>query len=102
MGGNPTGDRSTADAMVLLCRHRHQDGAIAIHKGTLRSRPLTAEGTNGPLAWEVDKTVLWSGASFVTRDSRWLEVARESAVQQVGFLSDLQKLALKTLAKMDL
>ena len=54
MGGNPTGTRSTRAGMILLCRHRHRDGAVSWHHGTLRAQPLTDAGTNGPVAWEVE------------------------------------------------
>ena len=52
MGGNPAGDRSGEGGLILLCALHHQFGAISLHRGTLRVRPLTAKGTNGPVAWE--------------------------------------------------
>jgi hypothetical protein len=48
MGGNPAGDRSKADLMVLVCHRRHKDGRVAIDKGTLRWRALTARGRQRP------------------------------------------------------
>jgi hypothetical protein len=54
MGGNPKGDRSTQDQMILLCRVRHQQGIISRHKGSLAIRPLTDAGTAGPCAFAID------------------------------------------------
>lgn len=88
MGGNPEGDRNTPENMVLLCTHRHRDGRISRHHGTLRVRFLTRHGFEGPVAWMVD----WG-----TTGTRWVEVARESApgvwepltAHQADILSDL-------------
>ena len=54
MGGNPIGDRSMAAEMVMLCNHRHQDGVISRHKGTLRTQFLSADKYDGPIAWFVE------------------------------------------------
>lgn len=78
MGGDKTGARSKPPNLVTLCRHRHQDGAISRHKGTLKARFLTSRGFDGPIAWEVDAGRL---ASSQTRITRWIEVARETAIQ---------------------
>lgn len=59
MGGNPSGDRSTADQMILLCVHRHQDGLISRHKGTLRVVALDEQkGMRGPVGFDVDVSAL--------------------------------------------
>lgn len=86
MGGNPAGDRSLARLLITLCLHRHQDSAISRHKGTLRTRYLSGEKNDGPVAWEVERETLlrlFPGlAARIPARVRWLEVARECAVQQ--------------------
>lgn len=79
MGGNPTGDRSVAEEMILMCFHRHQDGIISRHKGTLRARYLTPNKANGPIAWDIDVSM---GEWPPSVRPKWREVARETAVQQ--------------------
>ena len=49
MGGDH-GIRSTSDQMVYLCRRRHQ-GPHSLHSGHLAIEALTAEGSDGPLAF---------------------------------------------------
>jgi hypothetical protein len=95
MGGNPAGDRSTVDQMVLLCSHRHRDGIVAIHKGTLRLRYLSSFKASGPVAWEVPASILHH-----TKTDKWIEVARETRVQQLEPLSDEQLLILDRLSSM--
>lgn len=94
-GGNPTGDRSTADQMILLCVHRHQDGVVSRHHGTMRARYLTADRADGPVAWEVDLAGVYG-----FKKSQWREVARESAVQQLEPLDKWQEDILLRLAEM--
>lgn len=93
MGGNPAGDRNTRRELVLLCVHRHQDGAISRHKGTLKARYLTAKGYEGPVAWLVD-------LAEVGLPAEWTEVARERAVGQLEPLTPRQAEILETLAGM--
>lgn len=97
MGGNPAGDRSAIELMVVLCLHRHQDGAVSIHKGTLRPRFLTPAKFNGPIAWEADSSRLWPSAA-----ERWIELARETAVQQWEPFTPKQQVILERLAEMQL
>lgn len=97
MGGNPSGERSAAELMVLLCRHRHQDGAVSIHKGTLRAKFLTPAKFNGPIAWEADSSRLWPNA-----DEQWIELARETAIQKWEPFTPKQQVILERLAEMDL
>jgi len=89
MGGNPKGDRSTADQMIYLCEHRHQHGGVSLHKGTLRIVPLTREGTNGPVRF------------LVTAGTRWTEVAREKSVGVLDTDRGVQLATLLKLAEMD-
>lgn len=103
MGGDPTGDRSLPELMLYLCKHRHQDGAVSIHKGTLRARPLTAAGTNGPIAWDVDSETLFPGLyRNIVKEARWFEAARETKVQQLEPLSAKQQIVLERLGEMEL
>lgn len=92
MGGNPSGDRSTTEQMVLLCTHRHQFGAVSRHAGTLRAEPLTSAGYDGPVAWEVHVED-WGG---------WVEVARERKPGDLEPLTRLQLGLLQNLASMEL
>lgn len=102
-GGNPNGERSAAILMVLLCRHRHQDGAVSIHKGTLRARFLSPLKFGGPIAWQVDADVLRPGSyRCVDRENRWVEIARETAVQQWEPFTIKQSAILFALAEMNL
>ncbi len=98
IGGNPLGDRSTPDGMILLCGHRHQHGAVSLHKGTLEPRALTSDGMNGPVAWFVDASALWSEHA----GEGWILVAVEERVQKVAALTLQQELALERLAEMTL
>jgi hypothetical protein len=100
MGGNPAGDRSKADLMVLVCGARHKDNTIAIDRGTLRWRALTARGSHGPIAWDVDLP----GTLDDMREGkkRWFEVARESAPHQWHPFSSEQLRILKQLSEMTL
>lgn len=95
MGGNPSGDRSTAAGLILLCNHRHQDGAVSRHKGTLRIKPLTRAGMNGPVAFWVDLAAVYG-----FRKAQWKEVARETAPRQLEPLERWQLDALQMLAEM--
>lgn len=114
-GGNPAGDRSVAALLMTLCKHRHQDGAVSRHKGTLRSRYLTDQQNNGPVAWDVDVEALMGlfegpGAlpktlfTVIKRNANagtgYVEVARERAIQQLAPLEAWQRSILEALADM--
>lgn len=110
MGGNPAGDRSLPELMVQLCVHRHQDGPISRHKGTMRAVYLTAEGYNGPVAWEID-IAMYAYLVAVQNGQRgpsvpkapvWREVARERKVGVLEPLTADQHETLDILAEMDL
>ena len=106
MGGNPRGDRSKSELLITLCRHRHQDGAVSRHKGTLRTRYLTEKANDGPVAWDVHADAiasLWPGGWLLGMQATdgWVEVAREIKVGQVGPLESWQRALLTTLAKME-
>jgi hypothetical protein len=100
-GGNPLGDRSVAALMILLCRHRHQDGHFSRHKGTLRVRHLTAAGNAGPIAWDID-TGAMPGRRVRSSEPIWRELAREKSVQTWEPFTDWQLEVLDELAAMEL
>src|SRR3990167_729001 len=98
-GGNPAGDRSRANGLILLCRHRHQDGAVSRHAGTLRAVALTPEGMNGPIAWEVDASAVYP--ELKPFETGWFEIAREEGGPQHWLLFTAeQRAALELLAEM--
>lgn len=65
MGGDPTGERSLPERMIYVCNWRHKESPVSIDKKKLRAMPLTAAGTDGPVAWEARV------------DDEWTELARE-------------------------
>mgnify|MGYP001579726111 CR=1 FL=1 len=93
MGGNPEGDRSVSDEMLLLCGARHREHAISIHRGTLRILPLTARQYAGPCAFCVEVSVL-------NGSGRWVEVARERTPHVLEPLTASQEILLNELATM--
>lgn len=106
MGGDPTGDRSQPELMIVLCKWRHQDAPVSRHAMTLRTRYLTPEKNNGPLAFEVDLHAVYPG--LYERSGVWFEVAREywlGGVFAPPFtlepLTDEQARILDDLAEMD-
>lgn len=72
MGGDPTGERSAPELMVLVCNWRHKESRYSIDKKTVRWVPLTDAGAKGPIAWEI-----WAPWLF---GHKWTEFARESAI----------------------
>lgn len=69
MGGDPTGERSAPELMVLICNWRHRLSRYSIDRKTLRWRPLTAAGANGLIVWEARIPWLFG--------EDWREIARE-------------------------
>lgn len=91
MGGDPTGDRSQPDLMVLVCPFRHRENRVSIDRGTLRWRALKpTQGAEGPIVWEEQY------------DGRWIELAKERAVQSLEPLLAHQRARLRRLADMDI
>ena len=62
MGGNPKGDRSDSDRMLLLCVDRHLNSKFSWHHGTVRWEPLDPlRGADGPVRWLIhlgDRTLV--------------------------------------------
>jgi hypothetical protein len=79
MGGDPNGRVSIAALMIALCKWRHQDGRVSRHAGTMRTRYLTPDQNDGPLAFDVDLAALYPG--LYTTTGVWFEVAREHYVE---------------------
>lgn len=77
MGGDPTGSVSIAALMVALCKWRHQDAPVSRHAGTLRTRYLTPDQNDGPIAFEVDLSAVYPIGPY-RRGDAWFEVARET------------------------
>jgi hypothetical protein len=111
MGGNPAGDRSTSAGLITLCDHRHQHGVFSRHKGTLRTRYLTDDGNDGPVAWDLDGSLLdkhipdWMppiGHILFLDNGAWVQIATETSIGILARLSPWQSRVLKILAEMEL
>lgn len=112
-GGNPAGDRSVPELMVLLCKHRHQDGRISVHKGTIDVDFQTSKKFNGPVTWRVDLDVAYKalGRPVVYANKgynktpplgrKWLVVAKEKSVGQLDHIEEWQREILMKLAEME-
>ncbi len=87
MAGNPAGDRSQAELMVLVCQPRHQ-GAASIDAKTIRWRPLTEKGASGPIAWDL-----------LRHHGPWFELARETDIRKWEPFTPEQRQRLQALAK---
>ncbi len=105
MGGDPKGQRSIAELMILLCKWRHQDAPFSQHKQTLRAVFLTDENFNGPIAWMINwgalqqKLLPAQERSPVVDD--WRELARETAINEFEPFTDWQEEVLDELAGME-
>lgn len=86
-GGDPTGERSKAELMILLCPARHRTSAWSVDQKTLRWTPLTDAGSDGPVAW-----------AFRDKDGSWVEVAREREGDRRWDVVPAHRLLLETLA----
>lgn len=89
MGGNPEGDRSIAELMMLLCAWRHRSGRWAVDRGNVKWEARTERGADGPVAW------------YLATAKGWELIALESAVQVLEPLQRHQKAALRGLAEME-
>lgn len=104
MGGDPTGAVSIPSLMVLLCMWRHQNAPVSRHAGTLKSRYLTPDSYDGPVAWLVDLKALYPGMYSAPV---WVEVGREHYVEGGSGVLRLEPLTLdqetwlKELGEMD-
>lgn len=100
MGGDH-GTLSHVYQMICLCKDRHQDSRISLHKGTLRMEFLTTKGTNGPVRWWVDVTAIdTSAARRRSGDEHWVAVASESDVRVLEPLTPEQGALLERIAEL--
>lgn len=99
IGGDPTGDRSQPELLILLCKWRHQDAPVSRHAGTMRTRYLTDAKNDGPVAFDVDLWAVYPG--LYMSSGVWLEVAREIERGVLGALNAEQCQVLDDLAGMD-
>lgn len=76
MGGDPTGERSAPEKMILVCNVRHKESKFAIDKETIRWDGLTPAGSNGPVSWSIDIGVFSAG---MLAAGTWVEIAREES-----------------------
>jgi hypothetical protein len=68
MGGDPNGDVTTADQMILLDFLTHQSGPLSLEQHGRRIVPLTDKGTYGPCEfWQTD---LETGGEFLVARER--------------------------------
>lgn len=111
-GGDPTGERSQPEIMILVCSPRHREHRCAIDKGAIRWRALTALGAEGPVAWDIafDFVVkTWGAADWLgtvaKRDDAgklWIELAVEFSIRHYEPFTEWQHRTLTQLAEMDL
>jgi hypothetical protein len=90
MGGDPTGERSAPEKLILVCNWRHKEGRYAIDRKNIRWRPLTAEGSNGPVAWDIRAPWLFG--------HEWFEIARETAIRRWEAPTEGQRAVLELLS----
>jgi hypothetical protein len=97
MGGDPKGLRSQVDNLITLCGWRHREGVISLHKGTLRVLPRTADGTNGPVSWQME------ACAFAGEPGEyWILIAREERVGVLEPVTDSAPLiVLEKLSRME-
>jgi hypothetical protein len=103
-GGNPTGDRSHPDKMLLVCSARHRENRVSIDNGTLRWHAIGHDAKGRMLvAWEVDLRALKHGLSTLsTHRAQWFEVAREAGLHVFEAFTPQQRAVLEQLAKMEI
>lgn len=70
MGGDPTGERSAPELMILVCNWRHKESHISIDKKAIRWLPLTDKGSNGPVEWQAK----------ADEGGEWITLAREESI----------------------
>jgi len=105
IGGDPTGDRSQSDRMILLCSARHRENRVSLDRKTLRIVPLRKDGYAGPCAWYVSAgavptcAVLGPGLRL-SEDKDFYLVAIEKARHSFEPFSYAQRQILGALAGM--
>jgi hypothetical protein len=106
MGGDPTGVLSLPEFLITLCKWRHQDAPISRHAGNLRTRYLTPDNNNGPVAWDVklealnDHDIQLLVLELVAPEG-WVCVATETEIGKLAPLQPWQWGVLSRLSQMD-
>lgn len=97
IGGDPSGECSDPKIMIGVCHVIHRTGRIALDKKNLRWVPLTDDGANGPIEWQVHLGALpW----FVgTHFQDWVRVAVEDAPGRLVAPIEVHRLLLAAIAK---
>lgn len=102
MGGNPAGDRSAPELMLLLCKWRHQDAPISRDRETLLTKYLSDEKNDGPIQWLIDTDELGRLAPSLRRllptFGGFVELATEIEPFVYEPLAEWQAAALELLA----
>lgn len=108
MGGDPTGERTQAPKLMLLCNWRHKLGKYSVDKKLLRWEPLTEAGSNGPVKWLIDAEMardlygdMPPSSARYSLDGRWFELAVETALHEYEPLTEAQEALLLLLSMMD-
>lgn len=96
MGGDPTGERTDPRIMVAVCGVIHRTGRIALDKKNLRWVPLTDDGADGPIEWQVHTGYIpWLvGKHF----QEWATVAVESAPRRLEPLLEVHRRLLSDIS----
>ena len=96
MGGDPSGECSDPRIMVMVCHVIHRTGKIALDEKNLRWVPLTDDGANGPIEWQVK---LGAVPGFVGDADDWIRVAVESSPRRLEPLLEVHRLLLAAIAR---
>lgn len=97
IGGNPAGDRSEIERMILLCAPRHREHKYSLDRSTIRIEPTTAAGTRGPCVWSVYVRRAFAGGA---QHVGWIEIGREITPHFFEPFTSEQLAILKKLAEM--
>ena len=94
MGGDH-GTKSHVSQLICLCRARHRESRISLHRKTLRIEFLTPEKADGPVKWWVDIAML---ADPYDQRPAWVVLGYETAVHVLAPLTTEQGQLLKRIA----
>jgi hypothetical protein len=84
MGGNPRGNRSQANGMILLCPSRHRQARISLDRCGLRIVPLTDLGTDGPCVFHINTAAV----AGLGGPANWVVLAIETTPGVFGFIDN--------------
>lgn len=102
MGGDPTGDRTQPDRLILLCNWRHKLSKFSLDRSGIKCEPLTDNGTRGRVAWLVQKHTLPISVTDeeIMLANGWIEVAVELSPHVFRPFTSEQLAVLRYLATM--